>query len=79
MVTKADLEEEVRMLRAELDATRQQQKLREDVDSQPDDTEADWLGDLEEALTEIEELPQKKPLLFALGVFALGYLAGRAK
>ena len=38
-----------------------------------------WSVQLEEALTELEDLPHKKPILFALGIFTLGYLLGRSR
>ncbi|WP_170377044.1 hypothetical protein [Ruegeria atlantica] len=85
MVTKAELEAQVADLRrqlAEQTATREQAQRPE-----PHDTVADkiaenidnWTGQLEEALTELEDLPHKRPILFALGIFTLGYLLGRSR
>ncbi|WP_170412343.1 hypothetical protein [Ruegeria arenilitoris] len=85
MVTKAELEAQVADLRrqlAEQTAPREQAQRPE-----PHDTVADriaenidnWTGQLEEALTELEDLPHKRPILFALGIFTLGYLLGRSR
>ncbi|WP_170533296.1 hypothetical protein [Ruegeria atlantica] len=85
MVTKAELEAQVADLRrqlAEQTATREQAQRPE-----PHDTVADriaenidnWTGQLEEALTELEDLPHKRPILFSLGIFTLGYLLGRSR
>ncbi|WP_170551958.1 hypothetical protein [Ruegeria atlantica] len=85
MVTKAELEAQVADLRrqlAEQTATREQTQRPE-----PHDTVAEriaenidnWTGQLEEALTELEDLPHKRPILFALGIFTLGYLLGRSR
>ena len=39
----------------------------------------DWDEQIQDVLKEFEDLPHKKPLLFALGAFALGYLLGRSR
>ncbi len=85
MVTKAELEAQVAELRRQLaEQTAASQKAPE---PEPHDTVADriaenfdnWSGQLEEALTELEDLPHKRPILFALGIFTLGYLLGRSR
>ncbi|WP_170384600.1 hypothetical protein [Ruegeria atlantica] len=85
MVTKAELEAEVADLRRQL---AEQTEAREKASApSPHDTMADkiaenidgWSSQLEEALTELEDLPHKRPILFALGIFTLGYLLGRSR
>lgn len=38
----------------------------------------EWSGELDDVLTELDSPPHKNAILFALGVFALGYMMGRA-
>ncbi|WP_377193962.1 hypothetical protein [Ruegeria meonggei] len=87
MVTKTQLEAEVANLRRQL---AEQSKTSDPKQPQPDDHHETvtekitdnldaWTTQIEEVLTELEDLPQKKPILFALGVFALGYLIGRSR
>ncbi len=88
MVTKAELEAQVAELRRQLaeqsaarDSTTSQKP--EEPEETPSDRIADsleaWSTQLEDALTELEDLPHKKPILFALGIFTLGYLLGRSR
>ncbi|MES0825096.1 hypothetical protein [Ruegeria sp. SCP11] len=85
MVTKAELEAEVANLRRQL--AEQTEANEKASASEQHDTVADriaenidgWTGQLEEALTELEDLPHKRPILFALGIFTLGYLLGRSR
>ena len=85
MVTKAELEAQVADLRRQL---AEQTAAREQTSApEPHETVADriaenidtWSGQLEEALTELEDLPHKRPILFALGIFTVGYLLGRSR
>lgn len=46
-------------------------------DTEPEDL--DWEAQLQDLLRDLEDLPQKKPLLLALGALALGYLIGRSR
>ncbi|WP_170763919.1 hypothetical protein [Ruegeria lacuscaerulensis] len=91
MVTKAELEAEVAALRRQLaeqsaatnTATSQKQKETTEAEEKVGDRITDnfeaWSTQLEDVLTELEDLPHKKPILFALGIFALGYLLGRSR
>ncbi|MGI9368177.1 MAG: hypothetical protein ACR2O2_04995 [Ruegeria sp.] len=36
-------------------------------------------GEFEQVLADLDSLPHKKSILFALGVFTLGYMIGRSK
>ncbi len=90
MATKAELEAELVLLRAELakrDAAVAPDRP-EDVGatdassplSQTDETSEVALDtDIKEILADLEDIPQKQPLMFALGAFAVGYLIGRIK
>ncbi|NRB17435.1 MAG: hypothetical protein HRU33_07640 [Rhodobacteraceae bacterium] len=53
------------------------QHSSDDPVSDPDNP--DWEEQLQEFLTGLEDFPQKKPLLLALGALALGYLIGRSR
>jgi len=44
-----------------------------------DPNNPDWEDQLQDVLKGLEDLPQKKPLLLALGALALGYLIGRSR
>ena len=87
MVTKAELEAEVEELRRLL-AEEKASKIPDPADAPSADHEnggpmmaalENWPEVLEDALSELEDLPQKKPILFALGIFAVGYLIGRSR
>ncbi|MCG7519989.1 hypothetical protein [Ruegeria sp. Ofav3-42] len=91
MVTKAQLEAEVAELRRQLAEQSSAQTAastpKEDVTSDAgkstpegiaDSLEA-WSTQIEEVMTELEEFPHKRPVLFALGIFTLGYLLGRSR
>jgi len=89
MATKAQLEAELAELRQQLadrtpndpvpepgasetDTTSEQAQDHDDVDTDLDTQVA-------EVLAAFEDMPAKKPLLLALGVFALGYMLGRSR
>ncbi|TCL09578.1 hypothetical protein BXY66_1631 [Shimia isoporae] len=81
MATKAELEAEVLRLKAELEdrpvppeATEAPPEKNEA--SQDEDT---WDSSLSEVLEALEEMPQKQPVLLALGALVVGYLIGRAR
>jgi hypothetical protein len=83
MATKAELAAELKQLRAELaerDATAEVKETPK-VDPEPEmgDESPSLEPDIGEILAELEEFPQKQPLMFALGAFAVGYLIGRMK
>ena len=83
MATKAELEAELKQLRAELaarDAAAQVKETSEVVaEPEMDDESPSLEADIGEILSELEEFPHKQPLMFALGAFAVGYLIGRMK
>ena len=83
MATKAELEVELKQLRAELAARDAVTEVKEtsEVDAEPemDDESPSLEADIGEILAELEEFPHKQPLMFALGAFAVGYLIGRMK
>lgn len=94
MVTKAELEKQVAELRRQLDERAQadssdastvksaKQKLQDAVEDIPDRLSSeweDWSGEVDSILAELDALPHKKAILFSLGVFALGYLLGKAR
>ncbi len=85
MVTKAELEKQVAELKSQLAAQTQPDPERATGDDSEDRHHGfseqlhEWSGELEHVLEELEEMPQKKPVLFALGIFALGYLIGRSR
>ncbi|MBE1293190.1 MAG: hypothetical protein GJ677_11920 [Rhodobacteraceae bacterium] len=85
MATKAELEAELKQLRAELserDAALDAAKAsRTDADHETEleDDSPSLETDIGEILAELEEFPHKQPLMFALGAFAVGYLIGRMK
>ncbi|WP_170423630.1 hypothetical protein [Ruegeria arenilitoris] len=84
MVTKTQLEAEVADLRRQLAEQAKEPTANEtqDADAEPEglaeNLEA-WSAQLEDVMTELEEFPHKKPILFALGIFAVGYLLGRSR
>lgn len=94
MVTKAELEKQVADLKRQLadksDAKDQVQSethktgenLKEVIADIPDKLSGgleDWSGEIEALLEELDTLPHKKAILFALGVFAVGYMVGRSR
>jgi len=83
MATKAELETELKQLRAELAARDAAGEVKEtsEIDAEPemDDESLNLEADIGEILAELEEFPHKQPLMFALGAFAVGYLIGRMK
>ncbi len=85
MVTKAELEKQVAELKRQLAAQEQAaptQKAEHDSEvryQRFSDQLHEWSAELENVLEELEHMPQKKPVLFALGIFALGYLIGRSR
>ncbi|MBO6899630.1 MAG: hypothetical protein JJ868_19920 [Shimia sp.] len=85
MATKAELEAELKQLRAELserDAALDAAKAsRTDTDHETEleDDSPSLETDIGEILAELEKFPHKQPLMFALGAFAVGYLIGRMK
>ncbi|KPA22429.1 hypothetical protein shim_07090 [Shimia sp. SK013] len=79
MATKTELEAEVIQLRAEL---AREQDRRPEMPAQEQEEEApsvDWERDVREVLETIESLPEKQPVLLALGALAVGYLIGRSR
>ena len=88
MATKAELEAELSQLRAEL-ATRDADVKSEspveeitNVRQTPNaagEERASFENDINDILADLEEIPHKQPLLFALGALAVGYLIGRMK
>lgn len=83
MATKAELEAELKQLRAELAERDAAAEVKETpkVDPEPEmgDESPSLETDIGEILAELEEFPHKQPLMFALGAFAVGYLIGRMK
>lgn len=91
MVTKAELEQQVAELKRQLEeqaedrksgARKAGEKVKEAVQDIPEKLSAefeDWSGEIETALAELDAMPHKKGILFALGVFALGYVIGRSR
>lgn len=92
MVTKAELEIQVAELRQQLAQLSRDKEpdtsaaSEERGTKEPGPRVEDWAesfrhlpAQIEEALSELEDLPHKKPILFALGVFALGYVIGRSR
>ncbi|SMP10125.1 hypothetical protein [Shimia sagamensis] len=88
MATKAELEAELAQLRAELarrDADVKSESpveeittARQALDAEGEDSTS-FENDIKEILADLEELPHKQPLLFALGALTVGYLIGRMK
>eukprot|EP00581_Thalassiosira_minuscula_P021559 CAMPEP_0184441852 /NCGR_PEP_ID=MMETSP0738-20130409/756289_1 /TAXON_ID=385413 /ORGANISM="Thalassiosira miniscula, Strain CCMP1093" /LENGTH=246 /DNA_ID=CAMNT_0026809779 /DNA_START=1651 /DNA_END=2392 /DNA_ORIENTATION=- len=85
MATKAELEAELKQLRAELaerDASleaKETSEVKPEPESKMDDEPVSLEADIGELLAELEEFPNKQPLMFALGAFVVGYLIGRMK
>lgn len=94
MVTKAELEKQVADLKRQLEektvaadeaksgAHGAREKLKETIQDIPgklSDEFEDWSGEIDTVLQELDSLPHKKAILFALGVFALGYMVGRSR
>lgn len=93
MATKAQLEAELADLKRQL-ALREtvDETANAKPDTTPDNGPAvlaaearaqaqalDWDEQVQGFLKEIEELPEKNPLLLALGALVLGYLIGRSR
>lgn len=88
MATKAELETELAELRRQL-AERPQSispSEPEPAEDGDDNADADTAGgfesldlekEIETLISDIDNFPHKQALLFALGVFALGYIVGR--
>ena len=88
MATKAELEAELAELRRQL-AERPETISASDPDLPKDDGEnatadtedafekLDLEKEIETLISDVENFPHKQALLFALGVFALGYMVGR--
>jgi len=81
MATKAELEAEVLRLRAELERQPARDLKEEEPALEPEeDTEHEsWEDSLSDIVTALEDLPQKQPVMLALGALAVGYLIGRAR
>ncbi|MBO9412518.1 MULTISPECIES: hypothetical protein [unclassified Ruegeria] len=81
MVTKAELEAEVAELRRQLAERSQTENPAEteSVTEQISDTLDQWTSQIDEVLTEFEDIPHKKSIMFAIGIFAVGYLMGRSR
>lgn len=83
MATKAELEAEVLRLRAELeqrDVAPREEKPEPEVAQEPrEGDDESWDQSLADVLEVLEDLPQKQPIMLALGALAVGYLIGRAR
>lgn len=85
MATKAELEAELKQLRAELAArdsaleAKENSNLNAEPEPEVNDEPSSLEADIGEILADLEEFPHKQPLMFALGAFAVGYLIGRMK
>jgi len=85
LATKAQLEAELAKLKQQL--AKRETPAEAELSGRPEGdaaTEAeapttDWDAQIRDVLEELEDLPHSKPLVFALGAFALGYLIGRSK
>lgn len=86
MATKTELEAELAKLKQEL--AENKSAAKKEKAEQPEVQEDDQWEELEHGslegiaekiVEELEELPMKKPLLLALGVFVLGYMIGRSR
>lgn len=93
MVTKAELEKQVAELKRQLEEKSEDtepnrpsphsagEALKDVVEDIPEKMSAEfenWSGEIEAALAELDTLPHKKAILFALGVFVAGYVIGRS-
>lgn len=89
MATKAQLEAELIDLRRQLAERPEEQKETQDethtkvpldTDSaHTPDEQVNWDKEVSDIMANLEDLPHKQPLLFALGAFAIGYFIGRSK
>ncbi len=87
MATKAELELELADLKRQFAERKELEPTAETLDddkaemtvSDNEDSEIDWEAELGELVDQLDDLTHKKPLLFALGAFAIGYLLGRSK
>lgn len=80
MATKAELEEQLAELRQQL-ADRPEPKPEAETDPADDAAEnkIDWEHEASELISQFDDLAHKKPLLFALGAFGIGFMLGRSK
>lgn len=91
MATKAELESELADLKRQL-AERPKPEPAPEVTPESDietsdavaseatnEDAIDWEAELGELVEQFDDLTHKKPLLFALGAFTIGYLLGRSK
>lgn len=86
MATKAELEAELADLKQQMAEREKADRVTPEEPSEPEAPASDavtaetqsWEALFEELTTELENLPQKKPLLLALGAFGLGYMLGRS-
>ena len=87
MATKAELEAELAVLRRQLAERDKAAKERtaetakepaDDPDTDGETSGEDWDALFKEIVEEFENLPQKRPLLVAAGIFAFGWLIGRS-
>jgi hypothetical protein len=82
MATKAELEIELAELRRQLaerdNATDDSSESAEPVKKTVSETAEEWEAIITEVVKEIEDLPLKRPLLVAAGIFAFGWLIGRS-
>lgn len=82
MVTKAELEKQVAELKEQL-------ARQPDPDAKPSEpgpepvadtaSAQDWETVVQDVIAELKDIPNEKPILLALGAFALGYLVGRSR
>ena len=87
MATKTELEAELAVLRrqlAERDKAAEERTAEtakepaDDPDTDGETSGEDWDALFKEIVEEFENLPQKRPLLVAAGIFAFGWLIGRS-
>ncbi len=85
MATKAELEAELADLRkqlAERPTPAPQAPDEPETQAAGDEAKAaeiDWDKEVGDIMAQLEDIPQKQPLLLALGAFAVGYLIGRSR
>ncbi len=78
MATKAELEAELADLRRQL-AERPAAGPAPETDAEAETSDSSWDTEISDILKMLEDVPNKQPLLLALGAFGLGYLLGRSK
>lgn len=91
MATKAELESELADLRRQLaerpavvetDEAEPPEADTAEPETQKDEAaeaEIDWEQEVADVFAQFDDMTHKKPLLFALGAFSIGYLIGRSK